>query len=254
MVRFDGVKAVYFDLDDTLCAYWDASKVGLRKAFELHAPAGHSPEQMVEHWARAFRAFCPSVKGSEWYDSYLKGGEPTRTEQMRLTLLEIGVHDLELAHTLSHTYMVERDKALKLFPETLEVLNALRGRYPMGLITNGPADVQRQEVATLGLSEYFDPILIEGEMGEGKPLMSVFRRAERLIGAKPEQILFVGNSYLHDIKPAIEAGWSAVWVRRDSDVPPSAKDSRPHKEMGSSDPQPDAMIGDLRELLPMLPL
>jgi putative hydrolase of the HAD superfamily len=247
------IKAIYFDLDDTLCGYWEASKFGLRRAFEEHGPEGFTSDEMVQHWAAAFREFSPTLKQTGWYAGYLKAGEPTRTEQMRLTLLRMGIVDAERAERLSEAYMRERDQALRLFDDAIEVLDTLRGRYPLGLITNGPADIQRMEIATLGIEKYFDHILIEGELGEGKPKPSVFRRAEELVGCAPNEILFVGNSYAHDVEPAIAAGWHAVWVRRATDVPPSAGPGQSQPESKQEEaPDPDAIIGDLLDLLPML--
>lgn len=243
------IKGIYFDLDDTLCSYWEASKFALFRAFELHGPDGYTPQEMVKHWASAFRSFGPSLKQTGWYPIYLKTGEPTRTEQMRLALLEIGIVDQDRAIKLSAAYAQERDRALRLFDETLKVLEKLHGTYPLGLVTNGPADVQRQEVETLDLTRFFDHIYIEGEMGEGKPNPTVFTRAAEAMGLAPAELLFVGNSYVHDVRPALDAGWHAVWVRRPTDVPPSASgpETAPH---GS--PTPDAIISDLTDLFAML--
>ncbi|MCB8932820.1 MAG: HAD family hydrolase [Fimbriimonadaceae bacterium] len=249
------VRAIYFDLDDTLCAYWDACKIGLRRAFEAHRPAGVGVEQMLSLWARAFRKFGPALKDSAWYPVYLKSGGPTRAEQMRLALAEGGIEDAALAERLGEAYGQARDEALALFDGVRGVLERLRKHYPLGVITNGPADVQRQELATLGIEEFFDHVFIEGEMGEGKPVPAVFERAREAVGCEPHQILFVGNSYGHDVRPALEAGWHAVWVRRASDVPPSADGDSPRPEEKPVDaPHPDAVIGDLRELLPLLGL
>ena len=247
---FSQVRAVYFDLDDTLCGYWDASKIGLRRAFEAHPVDGQSTEEMVRHWASAFREFAPTLKATGWYEEYLKSGAPTRLEQMRLTLRKVGIDNPIHAENLSQKYMAERDLALALFPDALALLDYLQPKYPMGLITNGPADIQRQEVETLSLESYFQHIFIEGEVGEGKPLPAVFRRAEEAVGLSPNQIVFVGNSYDHDIAPAITAGWRTVWVRRDSDVPPSAdleKEPKPKdKPTGGADP--DAIVDNLAVL------
>jgi putative hydrolase of the HAD superfamily len=251
MSPFRAVEAVYFDLDDTLCAYWNASRAGLRRAFELHGPEGTTPEEMTAHWARVFRRFSPTVKDSDWYKDYLKTGEPTRVEQMRMTLLEAGVEDLDRAKLLSQVYAEERDRNLRLFEDALEVLEWAFERYPLGLITNGPADVQRQEISTLGIERFYRHILIEGEIGEGKPILAVFRRAEQFVGKRPEQMLFVGNSYGHDILPAIGAGWKTVWIRRDSDVPPSSALVGP-EPIPDGSPQPDAIVGELRELIGLL--
>jgi putative hydrolase of the HAD superfamily len=252
---FADVRAVFFDLDDTLCQYWEAARAALFIAFEREKPDGFTAEQMVELWAVAFRKFIKEVNHPDWYSQYLKSGEITRTEAMRRALAEANVIDEERAVRLSQTYMKERDRRLSLFDDSIEVLDLLKPLYPLGLITNGPADVQRQEVATLKIESYFKTILIEGEMGEGKPKLSVFRRAESNVGSTPSATLFVGNSYAHDIRPAIEAGWRTAWIRRPTDIPPSAGPGGSAVELKPQDaPEPDITINNLRELLPHLGL
>lgn len=247
------MRAVLFDLDDTLCGYWDASKAGLRQAFELH-PTGLTAEEMIEHWAAAFREFSPTLKKTGWYETYLQTGEPTRTEQMRLTLARIGQENPQLAAALSESYGKQRDMNLKLFPDAIEVLEWLQPRTAtMGIVTNGPADIQRQEIATLGIEKYFPHIYIEGEMGRGKPHQEVFQQISADFGFSGKEMLFVGNSYAHDIRPALEAGWHAIWVRRPSDVPPSAKGiTAMPEERPEGAPEPDAVINHLIELKQLL--
>jgi len=250
------IKGIYLDLDDTLCAYWDASKQALRETFESLGPAGFTPEEMVGAWARAFREFSPSLKKTGWYETYLKFGEPTRTEQMRRALAELGIDNAQLAREMGDAYGAARNRNLKLFPEAIEFLDLAKERgYKLGLITNGPADIQRQEIATLRIEPYFDAILIEGKMGEGKPKPGVFWRAEGEFGLAGDQILFVGNSYAHDIAPAIEAGWRTAWIRRPSDVPPSApQDSGPKSfdDRPEGAPQPDFTTDNLLAVLEWL--
>jgi len=247
------IKIIFFDLDDTLCGYWEASKIALRRAFDMHGPEGHTVEEMVQHWAATFREFSPGLKRTGWYEGYLKKGEPTRTEQMRLTLKRVGIDDEDQARRLSDSYAEERNLNLQLFADALQVLEKLKQCFTLGLITNGPADVQRQEIATLGIAHYFKHIYIEGEMGRGKPLPEVFEMIRQEVGVPPEQIVFVGNSYAHDVKPALEAGWHAIWVRRPTDVPPSMVGHRSEPEsLPPGAPQPDATIEHLAELLPVL--
>src|SRR5579862_5028664 len=140
------VKAIYFDLDDTLCGYWDACKQGLRETFEIVAVPGASAEEVGSAWAEAFRAFCPNLRDLGFYEKYLVEGGHTRLEQMRRTLSSLGVDDEALAQKLSDKYLERRHDALTLFPDARHVLDSLRGEYPLGLITNGPADIQREEI------------------------------------------------------------------------------------------------------------
>ncbi|HLK16894.1 MAG TPA: HAD family hydrolase [Fimbriimonadaceae bacterium] len=244
------IRAIYFDLDDTLCGYWDACKQGLRETFDLVPVEGAAPAQVMDAWARAFREFCPNLRDLGFYEKYLVEGGHTRLEQMRRTLGLLEVEDEALALRLSDTYLERRHDALKLFPEAREVLDALRARYPLGLITNGPADVQREEIRLLEIGDCFVNVFIEGELGFGKPEPEVFRQAASAVGFGPSELLFVGNSYRHDIKPAIKAGWKTAWIRRDSDVPPSSSGARSAPEvLPEGAPAPTLELGSLSELL-----
>lgn len=249
---FSRIKAIYFDLDDTLCGYWDASKAGLRQAFEKVRPEGISVDDMVIHWGEAFRKFSRGLKDTHWYELYLTSGEPTRTEQMRLTLQEAGIEDAAMAAAMSQAYMELRDANFKPFADTYAVLDLLKPAFKLGLITNGPADIQRQEIGTAKLESYFEHFFIEGEMRVGKPEPVVFDKAREAVGLEPDEILMVGNSYGHDIRPAVAAGWLTAWIRRPSDVPPSAKTPGKPEELPAGAPEPTVTINELSELLPLL--
>lgn len=243
---FAAIKAVFFDLDDTLCAYWEAARAALAETFEEYRLEGHSPQDMLKFWSREFGLYCPGLKKTEWYAPYLKRGEPSRTELMRRALALAGVHDDRLAREISDFYATRRDQLLKLFDDALPAIEALKGKYYLGMITNGPADVQRGEVVSLGLEPCFQSILIEGELGFGKPNPEIFRLAEQQSGCAPEEVLFVGNSYAHDILPALEVGWRTVWIQRASDVPPTrtGESARP-EDLPAGLPEPDMTVKEL---------
>jgi putative hydrolase of the HAD superfamily len=239
---------VYFDLDDTLCAYWDAVRAALPRVWLELGDAEIPTEKFIQTWARCFRAFCPTVKGSPWQDAYFVSGEPTRTELMRLTLDALGVAANPI--DVGNRYAEIRNESLKLFPDALETLSTIAQSARLGLITNGPADVQRSEIDALGLDARFDYVLIEGEMRMGKPHAEVFQQAEQLAGHSGGALLMVGNSFEHDIVPAIHAGWHTAWVCRPSDVPPStsADEVHPTPPKGNS-PAPSRVLSELSELL-----
>jgi len=235
------IKAIYFDLDDTLCAYWAASRKGLRATFDEHGFNGET-EKALEAWRSVFKTFSPEIKKSHWYERYLETGEPTRTEHMRRMLNEMGIPDDKQAAQLSERYAFFRDKNLCLFDEAPVVLSFLQGKYKLGLITNGPADIQRQEIATLGIEKFFDHILIEGEFKIGKPFPEIFDDARNKWGLQPDEMLFVGNAFEHDVQGAKNAGWHAIWVNKDGEINPG------------TEPQPDATITDLWDVVAWLGL
>ena len=210
---------------------------------------------MMDGWAKRFRQFAPTLKKTGWFETYLQRAEPSRTELMRLALEEVGIDDAELASAMSELYMRNRDANLRLFDDALSLLERLKHDYFLGLITNGPADLQRQEVATLGIESYFSIVLIEGELEHGKPHELPFRMAREAAGCNPAEMLMVGNSYGHDIRPAIDFGWQTAWIRRPSDVPPSERGvSATPEERPIDSVAPTYEIAELTELYGILGL
>lgn len=235
------VRAVYFDLDDTLCAYWKASRQALREAFG-EARLSASVDEAMDAWRRVFATFSEEVKRDPWYQHYLESGEPTRTEHLRRTLVLLSEDDA-LAESISRRYALLRNEYLSLFPEAKPLLSTLRGKYQLGLITNGPADVQRSEIESLSIEGYFDHILIEGEMRVGKPARDIFDLAAQKWSYNPAEMLFVGNSFDHDVVGAKNAGWQAIWMNPEGEEIP--KDAVVH---------PDKVITNLLEVLDYLGL
>jgi len=245
---FGDLRAVYFDLDDTLCGYWTAAKEGLKQTFaEVGLPEGVTPETLFGAWVEEFRSFAEEIKRAHWYEIYLSQGHITRMELMRLALARLGFDDPHLAFELGRAYGAARRERLLLFPGARELLDDLKGNVLLGVITNGPADIQREELQDLGIEDCFDFVFIEGEMGEGKPAPRVMQRATEAAGGDPTRIMMVGNSYRHDIVPAQEAGWRTCWIRRDTDVPVTSRTGKV-EELPEGMAQPDLTIGHLDEL------
>ena len=107
-------------------------------------------------------------------------------------------------------------------PGTRQMLGALQGRYPLGLLSNfthPPA--ARTILKRTGLNSFFDVVLISGDLGFRKPHPSVFRRLIEQLGVEKEQILFVGDDPEPDIEGAMRAGLNPLWMTyvRDRNIP-----------------------------------
>ena len=126
---------------------------------------------------------------------------------------------------------------LGLYPHALEVLDALRGRYPLALVTDGQSTYARGELHRVGLLGYFDPIVVSGDHGYRKPDRRLFQFALDGMAVAAENALYVGNDMHRDIFGAREAGLKTVMF--DSDQGNKAY----------LDCVPDYTITDLRDLL-----
>jgi putative hydrolase of the HAD superfamily len=110
----------------------------------------------------------------------------------------------------------------RLIPETLEMLEALKGRYQLGLLSNfthPPA--AREIIDRLGLAPFLETILISGDLGYRKPTPLVFFQLTDRLGVKDNEILFIGDDPVADIAGAREAGLQPVWMTyvRDQKIP-----------------------------------
>ncbi len=102
---------------------------------------------------------------------------------------------------------------IQLIPGTSEMLGTLKDRYRLGLLSNFThAPAARAVIDSVGLTPFFDVLIISGELGYCKPHPLVFRRLVEQLGVKKGQILFVGDDPLPDITGASQAGLQPVWM------------------------------------------
>jgi putative hydrolase of the HAD superfamily len=129
---------------------------------------------------------------------------------------------------------------LRLYPHVREVLDVLRERYPLAVVTDAQSAYARAELHKVGLLDYFDPIVVSGDHGYRKPDRRLFQLALDGMGVAAEHALYVGNDMHRDIFGAQEAGLTTVMVESDqgADV--------------HLDCVPDYTITDLRDLLTIL--
>lgn len=259
-----GKQAVLFDLDDTLL--WDDRSV--KEAFEATCQAGADaagvdPEHLEEAVRKEARALYESyetfpftkmigINPFEGLWANFREGEQEefrkleqlapsyRKEAWTRGLRALGVDNEELGAKLAEQFPAERRRRPLVYDETFRVLEALKGKYKLLLLTNGSPDLQREKLAGVPeLAPYFDHIIISGEFGEGKPAASIFRHALERLGIEPEHGIMVGDKLTTDILGANTIGMTSVWVNR-------------HGAVRNDDIIPSHEIAHLEELLVLL--
>lgn len=104
-------------------------------------------------------------------------------------------------------------KLEKLYPESKEVLQALHGRYKLGIIANQSAGTE-ERLVQFGIRNYFDVVVASAEAGVAKPDKRIFELALSQAGCSAREACMVGDRLDNDITPAAEMGMSTVWVRQ----------------------------------------
>ncbi len=143
---------------------------------------------------------------------------------------------------LAEMYRGISRRRLRLYPFVRDVLDVLRTRYPLALVTDAQSTSARGELHQVGLLDYFDPIVVSGDHGYRKPDRRLFQLAVDGLGTAAGHTLFVGNDVHRDIFGAREAGMPTVLFD-------SAQGTKEH--LGCV---PDHTITDYRDLLGLLGL
>jgi putative hydrolase of the HAD superfamily len=234
------IKAVLFDLDDTLL--WDERSVEEAFRATCGEAARHypqiNPDKLEEAVRREARALYESYEtfpftqriGINPFEAlWARFSEGEAAEFRKLEALApgyrrdawtrglraAGVEDSLLGEKLAEMFPAERRSRPYVYEETFAVLNALKGRFRLLLLTNGAPDLQKEKLNGVpDLAPYFDHIVISGQFGEGKPAESIFRHAMTLLDIQPGDGLMVGDKLTTDILGSNRVGMRNAWVNR----------------------------------------
>jgi putative hydrolase of the HAD superfamily len=230
-------RALLFDLDGTLVVEEPAAAASFAATAQV-ASTRHrvdaerlvvtARERARELWyAAPTHPYCMRVGISSWEGLWCRfeGEEPDvrwlrewspryRREVWNLALADQGVHDPMLAEELGERYGTERRARHDRFADVPACLDELSDSYTLGLITNGASCLQREKLATAGLSDYFDAVVVSAEFGIGKPDPSIFKHALTQLDCQGEYTVMIGDSLPRDVDGAIAAGLQGVWVNR----------------------------------------
>jgi 5'-nucleotidase len=98
-------------------------------------------------------------------------------------------------------------------PGAISLLNALKGKVKLGIITNGFTALQQIRLERTGLSDSFDLIVISEQVGIAKPDRRIFDYAFEQMGNPPrDRVMMVGDTAESDILGGINAGIATCWL------------------------------------------
>jgi len=157
-------------------------------------------------------------------------------------------HDADHERLIADLVRVYRTHAPKtrLYADAERALARLRPAYRFGLITDGPAEVQRRKVTALGLHARMDEIILTDELppGRGKPDPLAFTLMAERLGVPPPECVYVADNAAKDFLAPNALGWRSVQIVRPDGVYRDAIAPRlghPHAVMHSLDELDDLL-------------
>lgn len=231
-------RAMLIDLDDTLLASTAAGRRAMDfLAEQLAAETGLPLARMRE----------ALVEASTWFWSDEDRRTHARMHQAgaRARIVEHALSALQVttpvdAEALGRRFVAERLRSLEPIADALETVAGLRRRgVRLALVTNGSAADQRAKIGRHAVDRRFDAVLVEGEVGFGKPDPRIFRLALERLGVTAAEAWMVGDDLPWDIAGAQAVGIHGVWAR----------DHAATGAAGDGTVQPDRTVGTIGELL-----
>lgn len=198
------IKAIFFDIDDTLYSYKAAHKVAFERVCAYaEETLGISPQVLKDH----YDAQMDIMKARMGHQAAI------HSRLIRfLGLLEEQKKPLEYARLLDSLYWNTLIDAAVAEPGCRECLEDLKkAGYVLGVGTNMTLDWQLCKLEKLGLIQYFSYVVSSEEAGLEKPDRRLFDLCAQKAGAAPEECLFVGDSLKSDVLGAEKAGMRALW-------------------------------------------
>jgi putative hydrolase of the HAD superfamily len=206
-------RALLLDLDQTLL---DGSTLGTAVLRTCHDIAMRWPDldeaRLFEANGIVWREYWRHVEDA-WTLGHLDG-RAVGIEAWRRTLERCGYDDHTVATWAQERHWQHRADTLRLFDDVPATLEALAGRVPLALVTNGASDTQRHALGTLGIEGVFATVFISGERGIAKPAPEVFARVLGELGVAADHAWHVGDNLHTDVAGARAAGLTAVWLNR----------------------------------------
>ena len=205
MIARGGLRAVFLDMDDTLCDTEALTPRRLEAVQELLD--GEIDSALLD------RVISEAAGWDPLGDT--EHGRVNRLQRMKDALK---LDDDQLVRLRTRYNEVLYDN-LKLIDGVSETLAWLRKRVKLGLITNGPSELQRTKIARLGIGDSFDSITISGEIGFDKPDPELFHAALESLSIDPDTALYAGDRPEFDIKGSQTVGVTSVLIQKKYDYP-----------------------------------
>lgn len=234
------IKAVFFDLDGTLCdsdTAWSIAQSETFQRLRKHYPHV-SGEAITEAWTTVHRGLFQQLNAGKCSMAEV------RDARFQGLFNELGLPTDKIMEELSDFFCSRYLTSLYLYDD-VTVLEELH-TYHVGIITNGAHDAhtdsQLSKVQHLGLMERIQSLTISGEIGIRKPKVEIFKVACERANVLPKEAVYVGDTIQNDIVGANRAGMTSIFINRKSEALASK----------TADEQPDDTVSSLHDVLPCL--
>lgn len=200
-----------FDLDNTLLDYGKSEKESMKGAMDecgLSAKAGFDWDTFWQTYLKQSSYFW------ERRVALRLGGLDVLKHALSATFNEIFTDktiDEAAVQQLVNAYWERFCTSCYYEEGSPELIQWAKSHYKLGIVSNGIGEAQRRRLKSAGMYKAFDSLIFSDEAGVYKPDPRIFQMAIKQLGARPEQVLYIGDSLHDDYQGAKNAGIDFCW-------------------------------------------
>jgi putative hydrolase of the HAD superfamily len=210
------LKAVLFDLDDTLFDHRQSARAALTAVHTGFASTADFGAFERHHAHYLEEMHLEVLAGRATLDD-------ARRERFRRVFAALGVAlDPADVYRAAETYRKGYAESRRVIEGAADLLAHLRASVSIGIVTNNLLSEQQDKLRVCGLTPYVDALVASEDVGVSKPEPEIFRIALKRLGVSAEESVMVGDSWPNDIQGAHAAGIRAVWFNRRGLAQPGA--------------------------------
>ena len=199
---------IFFDLDHTLWDYEVNSRLALNDLYDTHELENlgvDSKDDFYQNFSRINESLWPLYNMGKITSLEL------RENRFKMIFAKYGIEDHAIVPLISSTYLRECPLKPAVIPYTFEVLEYLKPRYTLDIITNGFNEIQMTKLKSSGLEPYFNNIITSERAGFKKPNRGIFEYAMQIINADKSRCIMIGDNLEADIQGARNANIDHVY-------------------------------------------
>lgn len=202
------IRAVLFDLDDTLVDHHYASRAalaGVRERFV--ALQSRELDELVQENQRILDSMHHEVALGR------RDVADARIERYRRLFAFVG-HPATRAAAAAELHRRTYHANRRCVEGALELVTHLKARLRIAVVTNNTVAEQEEKLATFGFAPFVDALVTSEEIGAAKPDPRIFRIALERVSCEAHEAVMIGDAWTHDVIGATSAGIRALWLNR----------------------------------------